>query len=272
MSEANWAEHARVQAATRWERPSAEMGKGVTDALVEYAGPRPGERVLDVACGTGAPSLKVARAVGPKGLVIATDLNDDPLKIAAERARERGLDNIRFERADVHHLPYEDNEFDLVTCRFGVMFFSDLPRALGEIRRVLKPGGRVVFAAWGSFDQPYFQSTVQVVMRRTGAAMPAAAAAMFKFGQQGTLARALAAAGFSEARDELRTVPWVWPDTVAEFWAYFVAVTAPFRSVVDQAKDHPEIDREVIRAVEKYWDGEKVNLTAQIVLARAAKS
>src|ERR1051325_3446535 len=132
MSQSNWATHARMEASQRWERASAEMGKGVTDALVEYADPKPGERVLDIACGTGAPSLKVARRVGLSGSVIATDLSEEPLKIAEARAKERGLANIRFERADVHELPYGDGECDLITCRFGVMFFSDLLKALRE--------------------------------------------------------------------------------------------------------------------------------------------
>ncbi len=246
------------------------MGKCVTDALVEYANPQPGERVLDVACGTGAPSLKVARRVAPAGSVVATDISEEPLKIAAERAKERGLANIRFERADVHALPYADGEFDLITCRYGVMFFSELSQALGEMRRVLKPGGRVAFAAWGPFDQPYFQSTVQVVMRHTGATVPPGAAAMFKFGEPGKLARALSAAGFSAARDEIRTVPWVWPDTVAELWAYFQAVTVPFRPVMEKVT--PQIEREILTQLQKYWDGEKVNLTAEIVLAGANKN
>src|SRR5690242_10168881 len=110
MTDPNWATHARMQASQRWERPSAEMGRYVTDALVDYAGPKPGERVLDIACGTGAPSLKVARRVGPAGTVVATDVSEEPLKIAAERAQERGLTNIRFECADVHALPYADSE------------------------------------------------------------------------------------------------------------------------------------------------------------------
>jgi len=265
MADANWATHARMQASQRWERPSAQMGKHVTDALVDYAAPIPGERVLDVACGTGAPSLKVARQVGPAGSVVATDLSEEPLKIAAERASERGLSNIRFERADVHELPYADAEFDLVTCRFGVMFFRDLPRALGEIRRVLKPGGRVALAAWGSFDQPYFRSTVQVIMRRTGAEMPPGAAAMFKFSPAGSLARALADAGFVDARDEVRSVPWVWTENPEELWAYFRAVTVPFRPVLEKLT--PDIEKEILAELRKSCDGEKVNLTADIVLA-----
>lgn len=261
-----------MSAAQRWERASAEMGRHVTDALVEYANPQPGERVLDVACGTGAPSLKVARRVGASGGVVAADLSEEPLKIAAERARERALTNITFERADVHALQYPENSFDLITCRFGAMFFSDLPRALREMRRVLKPGGRVAFAAWGSFDQPYFQATVQIVMRHTGAKVPPGAAAMFKFAEKGTLARALSEAGFADARDEIRTVPWVWTESAAELWAYFQAVTAPFRMVIESAKDKPEIEREVTAALEKFVDGGAVKLTAEIVLAGGRKA
>lgn len=270
MGTTNWADHARVQASQKWERPSAEMGKHVTNALVEYASPQPGQRVLDVACGSGAPSLQVARRVGADGSVVATDLNDEPLKIAAQRARERGITNIRFGRADVHALPYAEGEFDLITCRFGVMFFEDLPRALREMRRVLKPGGRVALAAWGPFDQPYFQSTMQIVLQHTGATVPPGAVEMFKFAEPGKLARALSDAGFADARAEIRTVPWVWPDTVEEFWAYFQAVTVPFRPLLE--KMTAEIDREVLAAVRKYSDGEKVNLTADIVLARGTKS
>lgn len=245
------------------------MGKGVTDALVEYADPHPGERALDLACGTGAPSLKVARRVGPKGHVIATDLSEEPLKIAGERARERNLANLEFRQADAHALPFSVSEFDLITCRFGVMFFADLPRALGEMKRVLRPGGRVAFAAWGSFDQPYFQSTVGVVLRHTAADVPPGAAAMFKFGEPGKLAAALSRAGFVDARDEVRRVPWPWTESVEELWTYFRAVTVPFRPVLERAT--PEMEREILGELGKYWDGQRVNLTAEIVLAGGKK-
>lgn len=269
MTSTDWSDHARVQATQRWERPSAEMGKHVTSALVDYAAPQPGERVLDVACGSGAPSLQVARRVGNEGFVVATDLNGEPLKIAEQRARERGITNIRFEQADVHALSYGDGEFNLVTCRFGVMFFSDLQKALRQIRRVLKPGGRVAFATWGSFDQPYFQKTVQIVMRHTGAAIPPDAASMFKFAATGTLSNALAEAGFANTRDELRTVPWVWTESVPELWAYLQAVTVPFRPVVEKVT--AEIEQEILAELQKSWDGHQVNLTAEIILAGGMK-
>ncbi len=269
----SWGSDQRVAAAQRWERASAAMGRAVTEALVEAANPQPGMRVLDAACGTGAPALPVARRVGPRGWVVAIDIAAEPLRIAAERARERGLGNVRFERADVHQLPFADAEFDLVTSRFGVMFFSHLPQALGEMRRVLRPGGRVAIAAWGPFEQPYFQATAKVVMRHTGRSLPPSAAAMFQFGVPGSLAAALTAAAFGEARDQLRRVPWVWPDTVSELWAYFQAVTIPFRPLLEGLgpEQRAAVERDVCAALEKYRDGARVNLTADIAIATAIK-
>ncbi|MFI5112863.1 MAG: class I SAM-dependent methyltransferase [Terriglobales bacterium] len=269
----DWVTHARMNAATRWERPSAEMGRGATEAIVALAHPQPGMRVLDVASGTGAPSLQIARAVAPTGHVTATDSSPEPLKIAAERARQRGLTNINFEVADVHHLSFPDASFDLVTSRCAVMFFSDLPRALAEMRRVLKPGGRVALLAWGPLDQPYFQSTGHVIMRHTGATLPPAAQQIVKFGERGTLAAALTAAGFRDVQEELRTVPWVWPASIEELWEYFQVATVPFRALLDQVR--PEqvepITREVHAAFSRFWDGEKVNMTADFVLASAVR-
>jgi ubiquinone/menaquinone biosynthesis C-methylase UbiE len=258
-----------MNASTRWERPSAEMGRGATEAIVALAQPRTGMRALDVASGTGAPALQIARAVGPSGRVTATDLSPEPLKIAAERARERGLTNIRFETADVHNLQFSDESFDLATCRLGVMFFADLPRALSEMRRVLKPGGRIALLAWGPMEQPYFASTGGIIMRRTGATLPDAAQQTFKFGERGTLGAALMVAGFHEVKEELQTVPWVWSGSIADLWEYFQAATIPFRPLLAQIR--PEqmapITRDVHAAFAEYWDGEKVNMTADFVLA-----
>ena len=269
----DWSAHARMSAAQRWERASAAMGRGVTDALVEFAAPQPGERVLDVASGTGAPSLQVARRVGPRGTVVATDISAEPLKIAEQRARERGLSNISFHRIDVHELPFPADEFGLVTCRFAAMFFAGLPKALAEIWRVLRPGGRVAFACWGPFDQPYFQTTAQVVMRHMGRDIPPAAASMFKFGSPGTLASAFLQAGFGNAHDELRTVPWTWPGSIQDLWEYFQAVTVPFRPLFEGIAPEQQagIEREVKLELEKYREGEEIKLTAQIVLSSAVK-
>ena len=168
---APWGSSFRLVAAEKWKAKSAAMGGAVTDALVEYSRPLPGMRVLDLASGTGEPAISLAQRVGPQGSVTAVDQSSELLDIAAERARNKKLSNFTTQQADAHQLPFAGQSFDLATCRFGVMFFSDAERALAELRRVLKPGARACFAAWGPMEQPYWQTTMKIVHRHVGGAM-----------------------------------------------------------------------------------------------------
>src|SRR5580692_9517228 len=158
----DWGNQYRLVASEKWKAKSAAMGQPVTDALVEYAQPAPGMRVLDLASGTGEPAISLASRVGAQGHVTALDLSAELLEIAAQRAEARGLKNFTTEQADARSLPFPENSFDLATSRFGVMFFSDPVFTLAELRRVLRPGARACFMAWGSFDQPYWQSMMGV--------------------------------------------------------------------------------------------------------------
>src|ERR1700751_3769196 len=142
QSASQWGASYRLIAAERWKTQSATMGRDATNALVEYSRPLPGMNVLDLAAGTGEPGITIAHHVGPKGHVTALDQSQELLDIAAERARQRGLTNFSMRQADAHNLPFADNSFDLASCRFGVMFFSDSGKALGGLHRVLKPGAR----------------------------------------------------------------------------------------------------------------------------------
>src|SRR5205807_9183342 len=181
----------------------AIMGEKVTDAIVAAAQVTHGMHVLDVACGSGEPAIPIATLLNGTGKVIGVDLSQSALDIATERARQRQLLNMHFQPADAHQLPFPDNSFDRITCRFGVMFFDDLPHTLGEMHRVLKPGGRVVLLAWGSMDQPYFETTIGAVLRTVpGASLPESARHMFAFGEPGSLAQRLIAAGFTSAEEK----------------------------------------------------------------------
>jgi demethylmenaquinone methyltransferase/2-methoxy-6-polyprenyl-1,4-benzoquinol methylase len=103
-----------------------------------------GGRALDVATGTGDLAFELAGRVGPQGEVIATDFSERMLEIAREKAAERTESHVRFEPANALELPYGDGEFDAATVGFGARNFSDLGRGLGEMARVVRPGGRVV--------------------------------------------------------------------------------------------------------------------------------
>src|ERR1051326_8072536 len=122
MSEStpNWENQYRLVASEKWKAKSAAMGTPVTNALVEYAQPRPGMKVLDLASGTGEPAISLALAVGEHGHVTALDLSADLLQIAQKRAQARNLKNFKTQQGDAHSLPFADNTFDLATSRFEI--------------------------------------------------------------------------------------------------------------------------------------------------------
>jgi demethylmenaquinone methyltransferase/2-methoxy-6-polyprenyl-1,4-benzoquinol methylase len=104
----------------------------------------PGERALDLCCGTGDLALALAPRVGPEGSVIGADFSEPMLELARRKAAQRGVDQVSFEWADALELPYGDADFDAVTVGFGVRNLADLDAGLAEMARVLRPGGRLV--------------------------------------------------------------------------------------------------------------------------------
>jgi len=249
------------------------MGRQMTEAIIAEANVEPGMQVLDVACGTGEPAISMALLLKGTGLVVGTDISPEPLKIAEQRARDRSLGNARFQQADVHSLPFAEGSFDRVTCRLGIMFFSDLARALRELRRVLKPDGRVTLLAWGPMQQPYFESTIGAILRVVpGSALPASGRQMFRFGEAGILSAALEEAGFGSIEEELRVVPWSWPGTPEEVWDYFQEVTVPFKPLFEAIPkaQREKVNAEALGTIRRYYDGAQVNFTATICLASAS--
>jgi SAM-dependent methyltransferase len=273
-SEPAWGSQYRLVASEKWKAKSAAMGQPVTDALVEYAQPAPGMRVLDLASGTGEPAISLAARVGEQGHVTALDLSAELLEVAAQRARARGFTHFTTQQADAHSLPFPDNSFDLATSRFGVMFFRDPVVALRELYRVLRPGARACFLAWGSFDQPYWQSMMGVVHRHVGGPLLVPGGAdPFRFSEAGSLSTVLCGAGFADVEEETKTLPWTWPGSVEEVWEQAQAVAVPFRPMLDRVagEQWPQIQAEVHQAVRRYSDGEKIDFGVSVVMASGKK-
>jgi ubiquinone/menaquinone biosynthesis C-methylase UbiE len=128
-----------------WQEQLAPARQG----MLEFASLVPGEHVLDLACGTALATLDAARAVGPHGRVLGTDLSGEMIAIARQRAGDQQLWNATFERMDAETLDLPDAAFDVVLCSLGLMYVPDPQRAVREWLRVLKPGGRVAIAVWG---------------------------------------------------------------------------------------------------------------------------
>ena len=143
----------------------------VLDLVVARAALQPGERVLDIGCGAGASCLALAREVGPEGRVIGLDISEPLLALARERAA--GTPNVELQLGDAQ-TDAPGRDFDVVTSRFGVMFFDDPVAAFANIATLMRPGGRMIFAAWArQEDNPWFRLPLEAAVERLGPA-PAA--------------------------------------------------------------------------------------------------
>src|SRR6266853_5975879 len=118
-----WTGHETVAAWRKWHDRIAIFTRGATEAILETAHLRPGLRVLDLASGVGDPALSIAAKVTPSGRVTATDLGPGMISLAEELARKRGLTNIEFREASAESLPFADEWYGVLACRFGIMFF-----------------------------------------------------------------------------------------------------------------------------------------------------
>src|SRR3954453_14228225 len=129
------------------ERQLAPLGRRALAALA----PQPGESVLDIGCGGGDTALELARAVAPDGTVLGVDLSAAVLAFAQRAAK--GCERVRFVEADAQLFPFEPASFDAAFSRFGVMFFADQIAAFVNIRRSLKPNGRLAFVCWRALEE-----------------------------------------------------------------------------------------------------------------------
>ncbi|WP_299075487.1 class I SAM-dependent methyltransferase [uncultured Ruegeria sp.] len=130
----------------------------VIDLILKHADLNKGMRVLDIGCGTGVSSLAAARQVGADGHILGADISQPFLDRAAQRAKESGLGNVDFQRADAQVIQFPEAGRDAAISRFGVMFFDDSIAAFKNIARALAPNGQMTFAAWGPLaDNPWFR-------------------------------------------------------------------------------------------------------------------
>lgn len=199
--------------------------------LADAAGVAPGQAVLDVACGTGALTLAAAAVVGPDGRVAGLDANPEMLAVARRKSGD-----IDWREGAAENLPFEDVSFDAVISQFGLMFFDDRPRALSEMMRVLKPGGRLVVAVCGAVERsPGYAAFATLLDRLFGEEVGNAFRAPFVLGDADDLFRIAAAAGIEGASVEERngTVRF---QTIAELVATERACVWTLGGILDQAQ------------------------------------
>jgi len=136
-------------AADRYDDPANSFWGRFGRDTVKQLHLQPGQHVLDVCCGSGASALPAAEIVGPEGSVIGVDLAADLLKLAKVKAENRGLRNIDFQIGDMLDLKFPDSSFEVVVCVFGIFFVPDMPAAVRELWRLVRPGGKLAITTWG---------------------------------------------------------------------------------------------------------------------------
>ncbi|MDH4230251.1 MAG: methyltransferase domain-containing protein [Nitrospirota bacterium] len=169
--------------------------------------------ILDVACGTGEPALTLARRIGPGARIVAVDAAEGMVNAAATKARREGVAGIRFEAMPAEALRFADDTFDRVLCRFGVMLFQDPVAGLGEMWRVLKPGGRYAFAVWGDLDET---SSFRILTEVLEPILPKGERSPFlqvtSLGSEAALTAAMESAGLANYRVTRHKLNYVFPD------------------------------------------------------------
>jgi ubiquinone/menaquinone biosynthesis C-methylase UbiE len=136
-------------AADSYDEPANSFWGRFGKSTVERLGLRPGERVLDVCCGSGASAIPAAERVGPGGSLTGIDLSENLLRLARAKAQAQRLQNIEFRVADMLALPFPDRHFDAVVCVFGIFFVPDMAAAVRSLWRVVRPGGKLAITTWG---------------------------------------------------------------------------------------------------------------------------
>jgi len=240
-----------------WQELIVSATAGVSRRLVEIAGIQAGDRVLDVAAGSGEPALTAAQVVGPQGEIVATDISPEMLAYARERAAAAGIDNVEFIEADASSLDFPPESFDAALSRWGIIFEPEAEAAAGRIRRFLKPGGRMAISSWGPPERvPMLAVPMRTVMTRLNVSPPPP-------GTPGPLSRPTSEAiagileggGFSDVEVEQLELEFEW-DSPEEFARFAREIAPPITALL---ANHPPDVREatwaaVVAAVRPHTD------------------
>ena len=225
-----------AQVAPSWEQHADYVdarGALVTEEMLERAAPQPGERVLELACGPGGLGIAAAERVAPDGEVVLSDVAAEMTAIAARRVDASGLDNVTTLELDLERIDQPDGSYDLVLCREGLMFAPDPGRAVREIARVLRPGGRVTIAVWGPRERnPWLGLVLDSVSAQLGRPVPPPGVpGPFSLADADELAGLLDAAELVEVAVRDLPVP-MRVGSFDEWWARTSALAGPLATIL----------------------------------------
>jgi SAM-dependent methyltransferase len=237
------------------------------EQLLEFAPVTPGQRVLDVACGTGVVARRASARAGVAGTVVGVDVNAGMIDVARTVA---AAGTITWQTADAAALPFPDAAFDRVYCQQGLQFFADRPGTLREMHRVLAPGGRAGFAVWRALEHsPAFAAFVQALHRHAGEEAAAMMRAPFGWSDRNELRSTVIGAGFTTTAIRIAVV-LVRFRSVEELLHHEV-VSSPLAGPVGALDEdrYQALGRDLAQTLSPYTEDDGIAFPVQTWLATA---
>ncbi len=256
------------RAADHYEAYWARQLEPAQALLLELAALQPGERVLDVACGTGLVTFPAAEAVGREGHVVGTDISDSMVNALGSAAAERGLEQVTAERMDAEDLRVEEGAFDAALCALGLMYFPDPVESLRQMRRALKPRGRAVAAVWGARHNCGWAEIFPIVDARVNTEV---CPLFFQLGTGEALRYAFEAAGY--AKIEVSRISTVLHYNTADDALGAAFVGGPVALAYSRFDDatREEAHAEYLASIEPHRDGNGYEIPGEFVVARGER-
>jgi ubiquinone/menaquinone biosynthesis C-methylase UbiE len=241
--------------------------------LVERVRPRPGERVLDLACGTGIVARAVARALGGDSRITGLDISPLMLEVARQKASAEGFE-IEWREGDAQALPFDDASFDLVLCQEALQLVPDMQAAAREMWRVLAPGGRIAVSAWTTLERnPFDKVVADAFTRHAGAPVIDVA---FALGDPAVFSRLFADAGFEDIDIQTHSVAGRFPspDEYVELMVVSAVAAIPAISDMDETEQQrlaDAIQADVRRDAEPFIENGELVVMSETGILQARK-
>jgi SAM-dependent methyltransferase len=264
---ADWAARAESYA-----RRAAAVNVPFAEALVTMVAPAAGARVLDVATGPGIVAVEAAKHIGPSGSVLATDLVSEWAPYVQEAATAAGLSNITFTPMPAEALSLPDAEFDVALCQFGLMFVASPVTALREMRRILRPGGKLGIAVWSVPENVGIFLLSRIVM----SALPPTdgpVCSPMGMGEPGLIERFVSEAGFRDLHSERQTRFYVIADPEEEWrrWSEDDASPAARGLASLSESERQRLRTEALAALEAHRIGAEIRVPSEAIFVTALR-
>lgn len=256
------------KAAAYYDQYWARQLEPAQDRVLTMAAIHEGESVLDVACGTGLVTFRAAESAGPRGRVVATDISDAMIDRVNAIAAERGMPHVTAERCDAEEIRQRDAAFDVVLCALGLMYVADPLRALEQMYRVLRPGGRVAVAVWGARSQCGWAEVFPIVERRVSSDV---CPLFFQLGGHDALQYALTRSSYSDIEVVRIATTLSYDSAESACGAAFAGgpVALPYSRFDAPTRD--AVHAEYLESLAAYRRGDGYDVPGEFVIARATK-